>query len=347
MPPEEITESWRQQSLIDAIPTAWQHPLAVLLLAGVSLLVITAREWGQMLHQWWNIDTYNHILLVPVIIGWLIWMKRDELSQQVPRAWPPGLALVAAALALWAVGRITEINLFAQAGAVAALQAAAVAILGPRIAMLILLPLGMACFLVPFGDEIIPPLQMITADIAIALTHWSGVPAHIDGIYIDTPAGLFIVAEACSGVKFLIAMVTLAVLICFTQFDSWQRRAAFMAVAIIVPILANGVRAWGTIFIAQSQGVEFAAGFDHIFYGWIFFAIVLIVVLAAAWRFFERDPEDAGYSPAELSNMGWLTRAEAFSAPANTVVLGVVLLAALAAIMAAFIPPVAMTQTIG
>ncbi|MEL6531209.1 MAG: archaeosortase/exosortase family protein, partial [Pseudomonadota bacterium] len=111
---------------------------------------------------------------------------------------------------------------------------------------------------------------------------------------------LFIVAEACSGVKFLIAMVTLAILVCFTRFESWTKRAVFMSAAIVIPIIANGIRAWGTIYIAQSQGVEFAAGFDHIFYGWIFFAIVVALVLAGAWRFFEREPEEYGWSIDEV-----------------------------------------------
>ena len=52
------------------------------------------------------------------------------------------------------------------------------------------------------------------------------------------------------------------------------------------------MRAWGTIYIAQSQGLEFAEGFDHIFYGWVFFAIVLAALLAIGWRWFERWPDD-------------------------------------------------------
>lgn len=139
-----------------------------------------------------------------------------------------------------------------------------------RASLLLALPIAFAAFLVPFGDEIIPPLQLITADIAIVLTRWSGVPASIDGIYINTPAGLFIVAEACSGVKFLVAMVTLGVLVCFTRFASWRRRAEFLAACVIVPIIANGVRAWATIFVAQYIGAEKATGFDHIVYGWVF-----------------------------------------------------------------------------
>jgi hypothetical protein len=65
-----------------------------------------------------------------------------------------------------------------------------------------------------------------------------------------------------------------------------------MAACVVVPILANGVRAWGTIYVAQSRGVEFAAGFDHIVYGWIFFAIVMALLIGLAWRFFDRPAHD-------------------------------------------------------
>lgn len=224
----------------------------------------------------------------------------------------PGVALLVTALSLWLAGRITGLNLIAHAGAVAALQAGVVVILGPRVAATIALPLAYMCFLVPFGDELIPTLQMVTADIAIALTHWSGVPATIDGIYIDTPVGLFIVAEACSGVKFLVAMIALGVLVCFTAFERWKKRVLFLAACVIVPILANGVRAWGTIYIAQSQGVEFAEGFDHIFYGWIFFAIIVALVLAVAWRFFEREPEDAGLNAVQVERLARVLRADSY-----------------------------------
>jgi EpsI family protein len=111
-------------------------------------------------------------------------------------------------------------------------------------------------------------------------------------VFIDTPVGLFEVAEACSGVKFLIAMVALGTLVAHVCFKSWTRRAAFMALAVVLPILANGVRAWGTIFIAQSQGVQFAEGFDHIFYGWVFFAVVMALLLGLSWKFFDRAPDD-------------------------------------------------------
>ena len=85
-------------------------------------------------------------------------------------------------------------------------------------------------------------------------------------------------------------------LVCCTRFDRWSRRAVFMAACIIVPILANGVRAWATIYVAQYVGAEAAGGFDHIVYGWIFFALVVAALLGGAWRFFEREPEEHGWT---------------------------------------------------
>lgn len=336
---ETTAVSRSNSDLIAKGPQAWRQALALLICSSLALVYVTAREWGEMFHQWWNIDTYAHVLLVPVLVTWLVGTKKDELSRIEPKPWLPGIAVFGAALLLWLAGRILQINLLAHAGAVAALQGMVIAILGTRVSLVLALPIAFGAFLVPFGDEIIPPLQLITARIAIALTELSGIPAEIDGIYIDTPVGMFIVAEACSGVKFLVAMIALGVLVCFTRFDSWKRRIAFMTLAVLVPIVANGIRAWGTIYIAQSQGVDFAAGFDHIFYGWIFFAIVVTLLLTAAWPFFERRTPDHGLSAAEasvfLSSHG-LER----GAAAPTVILGAIaVLLAAAAVSVAIVEP--------
>ena len=348
MPPEASgrplgSHDTANTGLWDAVPRSWRGALLRLSAALALIVMVTMREWGEMLHQWWNIDTYNHILLVPFIVGWLFWLKFDELMTFAPRASAWGLALVGAGLALWCAGRITGINLFAQAGAVGALQGALVAILGVRVCWFLALPVAFLAFLVPFGDEIIPFLQMITAEMSIALTHWSGVPAQIDGIYIDTPAGLFIVAEECSGVKFLIAMVTLATLIAFTRFQSWKRRAVLMVAAVLIPVLANGVRAWGTIYIAQFAGVEFAEGFDHVVYGWFFFALVVAMVLAGAWRFFEREPEEYGFTSDEVAAQRWLDRFETGSESAAVILAGLAALALVAALLVSILAPISLS----
>ena len=289
-------------------PQAWRMPLLNLALAVAGLLALTWGDWSEMARQWWDASTYNHILLVPPILAWLVRMRWPELAKLAPRTWWPGLAWLGVGLFAWLAGTMAGINLVSQLGAVLLLQAAVAVLLGPRVAAGLLFPLAYMLFLVPFGDEIVPALQAITAEMAVALTHASGVPAQIDGVFIDTPAGLFEVAEACSGVKFLVAMVALGALVAHLCFASWKRRAVFMAAAVLVPVLANGVRAWGTIYIAQSQGIEFAAGFDHIVYGWIFFALVMATVLGASWRFFDRSPDDPLIDAAAIEASPLLAR---------------------------------------
>ncbi|AOL94971.1 exosortase A [Porphyrobacter sp. LM 6] len=333
MPPEQSTLPAPAMAA-GSVPADWRAPLVALVVVSFALMLATVSSWGEMFHQWWAIDTYNHLLLVPFIMGWLVWLKAGELTRIAPKPFWPGLVLVVAALCLWLAGRASGINLLAHAGAVVALQAAVLSVLGLRAALLLALPLAMGAFLVPFGDEIIPPLQFVTAEIAVTLVRWSGVPAQIEGLHIDTPAGLFIVAEACSGVKFLVAMATLGVLVAFTRFASWRRRALFMAACVIVPILANGVRAFATIYVAQSIGAEAATGFDHIIYGWVFFAIVLALVLAGAWRWFEREPEQHGWDAASLAKWDWLSRAETHALAPASAVLATCSLAAIAALAA-------------
>ncbi|VVT16162.1 exosortase A [Erythrobacter sp. EC-HK427] len=283
----------RRALAAEMIVPQWRLPLIRLALAWAVLFALFASDYAEMVMQWWDSSTYNHILLVPAILVWLVWQRAGELAKLAPASWWPGLVPLAGALFVWLLGDISGTATASHLGLVLALQSLVLTMLGPRVSWALFFPLAYGLFLVPIGDELVPALQMITADITIALTMASGIPAHIEGVFIDTPAGLFEVAEACSGVKFLIAMIALGTLVSHVLFQSWWRRIGFMALAIALPILANGVRAWGTIYIAQSQGIAFAAGFDHIFYGWFFFALVMGLLLAIGWKFFDRTVDDA------------------------------------------------------
>jgi exosortase A len=306
MPPEAVLVHQRATPVSES--EAWRAGLWQLAPAWAALIALTWSDWSEMASQSWNASTYNHILLVPPILAWLVRQRSPELAKLTPRAWWPGLIILAGGVLTWLAGTTLGINTVSQLGAVVLLQASVAVLLGPRVTAGLLFPLAYMLFLVPFGDELVPALQAVTAEMAVALTHASGIPATIDGVFIDTPAGLFEVAEACSGVKFLVAMIALGTLVAHLCFASVKRRVLFMAAAVVVPVLANGVRAWGTIYIAQSQGVEFAAGFDHIVYGWIFFALVMIAVLGASWRFFDRSPDDPLIDAAALETSPLLAR---------------------------------------
>lgn len=282
---------------------AWRSALIRLGIAWAVILAVFARDAADMVMIWWDSSTFNHILLIPFILGWLVMQRAEELKRITPSLWWPGLVVMAAAAGGWVLGEAAGVALARHLALVMFLQGSALALLGPHVGRALMFPLGYAFFLVPVGEELVPPLQTITADISMALLGLSGIPAHIEGVFISTPTALFRVAEACSGVKFLVAMVAYGVLVANVCFNSWPRRIGIVALSIVIPILANGVRAFGTIYIADLYGLDFAAGFDHVFYGWIFFAVVLILVMAIGWRFFDRQVSDPFIAPALAQNL--------------------------------------------
>lgn len=322
MPPELIRTPGRSPlaNALANLPEAWARALGWLALAWGAALLLAAPQWIDMARQWLTVSAYQHILFVPPIIGWLVWNRREVLSQVAPSAWWPGLVLVAGALGLWLLASLASVDLVAHAGAVLLLQAVTLAVLGPRAGAVLAFPLAFAAFLVPFGEEIVPPLQALTADMAITLTHWSGIPATVEGVFIDTPAGLFEVAEACAGVQFVVAMLTLGVLAAKLAMTRWSHRIALLALCLVVPILANGVRAWGIIAIAQYIGAERAGGVDHIVYGWLFFAIVVALVMALVWRWFDRDPACEARGAAALARSRFVAALDRAPARASTLV---------------------------
>jgi exosortase A len=278
----------------------WRTHLVALGLISAAMLALFSGDVADIVTIWWNDATFNHCALVPPIIAWLIWQRLPELRQLQPAAWWPGLVVVGAGAFFWLLGEAGGVALARHAGLVAMLQGAVIACLGQTVARALLFPIFYAVFLVPAGQELVPLLQTVTAEMCMALLGLVGIPAHIEGIFITTPDGYFEVAEACSGVKFLVAMVAYGALVANVCFRSWTRRILFMFAAVVIPILANGVRAWGTIYIASVTGSDFAAGFDHVVYGWVFFAIVMTLLMAAGWRFFDRKPGDPWFDSRRL-----------------------------------------------
>ncbi len=266
----------------------WQIHLALL---GAALVVLTAlfrEDAFSMAAIWWNISTYSHCLFIPPIIGWLIWQRRLELVSFEPASWWLGLALFAVGALGWILGEAGSISLFRHAALILMIQATVLTILGPTVTRAILFPLFYLFFLIPIGDEFVPLLQTITAKLSMALLAVVGLPAHIDGVFITTPTGYFEVAEACSGVKFLVAMMAYAALVANVCFIRWKRRILFVIMSGAVAVLANGFRAFSTIYISHLTTNDFASSFDHIIYGWVFFGVVMIIVMAIGWRFFDR-----------------------------------------------------------
>ena len=272
--------------------TVWRSHLALLGGAIALILLLFFRDVADMATIWWTSSTFTHCLFILPLVGWLIWQRRGEVARLTPCVWAPGLALVAVAGFGWILGEAAGVSLIRHASLVFMIQMSAITLLGPSVARGLMFPLFYLFFLVPFGEELVPPLQTITAKLCMIFLGWAGIPAHIEGVFISTPTGYFEVAEACAGVKFLVAMVAYGALAANVCFRKWARRIAFMALVLAVPILANGIRAYGTIHISALTSNDFAAGFDHIIYGWFFFALVMVIVMGIAWKFFDRGIDD-------------------------------------------------------
>ncbi len=271
----------------------WRKHAGILVLAVGLALLLLHRDVADMAGIWWTVSTYNHMIFIPPIIGWLIWQRWPELKLLAPRAWWPGLIAVALSGMGWALGEASGISVLRHAAVIGLIPSLALTLLGPTIIRAILFPLFYLIFLIPLGEELVPQLQTITAQLCMVFLKMVGIPASIDGVFIKTPVGLFEVAEACSGVKFLVAMIAYSTLAANVCYKSWIRRLAFLAMAFVVPIIANGFRAFSTIWISELTGsVTFASSFDHVIYGWVFFAVVMIVVMAIGWRWFDRRVDE-------------------------------------------------------
>lgn len=285
-----------------AIPAERDWRGAALALAGswAALLLLFHRDTEDLARIYWTNTSFGHCLFIGPVIAWLVWQRRALLVQVPAIGWLPALAAVFAGGLLWLAGEAAGVALFRHAGLVAMLQGAVLVVLGPNIFRALLFPIAYMVFLVPCGSFLEPPLQRTTIAMVMPLLHAAGVPAHADGMLIATPKAVFEVAEACSGAKFVIAMAAYGVLVAHVGFISWRLRAVFLVLALAVPVLANGLRAFGTIYAAWHTSVAAATGIDHIVYGWLFFAVVMAAVLAIGWRWFDRDPDTPAFDPARL-----------------------------------------------
>ena len=140
MPPEAALP--RPTAGATRIPEAWRAPLLHLSLVWLGFGALFFADWRAMAHQWWDSSTYNHILLIPLILVWLVRLRAGELAKLTPQAWWPGLVMLAGALFVWLLGTVSGLNLASQLGAVACLQAAVLTLLGPRVAAGLLFPLA-------------------------------------------------------------------------------------------------------------------------------------------------------------------------------------------------------------
>lgn len=289
----------------------WALALTLLTL---TVLLSLWMLWPSVLsitHVWLNSQTYAHGMFIPVLALFLVWTRRQELAQLAPRIWPWGLLWVGVAALAWMLAHGVAVETAQHFALVAILPGLALLWLGPRVAWNIKFPLGYLFFAVPFGDFLIPPMMDLTARFAVLLLKLTAVPVYIDGYYISIPAADFVVVEACSGVRYLIAAVALGLVFSYLSYNSLWRRVAFMALAIALPILANVLRVYVIIMTAHlTDGQITLAGHGHVVVGWVLFGIVMLLMFWLGSFWIDRPhaagaatEPDASASPALPRNL--------------------------------------------
>jgi exosortase A len=235
---------------------------------------------------WNSSETFAHGYVILPISLWLIWRRRDVLKTLPIEPYWPAMFLLAACGFAWLLGEVADVQIVKQYAFAAMLPVSTLAILGKKLARAMTFPLLFTLFAVPFGDIFIEPLINFTADFAIAALRATGIPVLREGNSFSIPTGNWSVVEACSGVRYLISSITLGCLYAYLTYRTRWRQAIFVVFSILVPIAANGVRAYMIVMIGHLSGMKLAVGFDHLIYGWIFFGIVMFLLfwLGSFWR---------------------------------------------------------------
>ncbi|NML14403.1 exosortase A [Azohydromonas caseinilytica] len=281
----------------------WPAALTALGVVLAALLWLYRDTGLAMVGIWARSETFTHAFTVPPISLWLIWRRRALLAQMTPRPVPwLLLPMVLVALA-WLLGQLATVNAVTQFALVALLVLSVPAVLGWEVARAIQFPLLFLFFAVPFGEFLMPLFMDWTADFTVWALRLSGIPVLREGLQFTIPSGHWSVEAACSGIRYLMASLMVGVLFAYLNYTSMLRRWLFVGISILVPIVANWVRAYLIVLVGHLSGNELATGADHLVYGWVFFGIVILVMLAigAYWSQPEGAPAAVAPPPPGMS----------------------------------------------
>lgn len=260
----------------------WQAGVLFLLACVLYFKIVPA-----LVLDWWNDPNFSHGFIVPIFSGFLVWQSRRRLAAlPVQPSWA-GFAIVAGALGILTVG-VLGAELFLQRSSLVFLLAGLVihffgwrhfrALLFPWAFLFLMLPIPAILF-----NRITLPLQFLASELGAAMMAGVGVPVLLQGNVIQLPTMVLQVVEACSGIRSLMSLGTVAVIYgYFLESRMWPRVLLALA-AVPIAVLANGLRVAGTGILGHYWNPAAAEGFFHNFSGWIIFVLSLILLFGVQW----------------------------------------------------------------
>ena len=285
-PQENINEMTTQKAIAESTDgAAWRRALGLFTAYGLATAALTSQGVSSMVRIWGSASYGYCALAIPLSLMMIV-ITRKTWDHQTPQIWPPAAALFLAGVAAYGAGLFWSVNLLQHAAISLLFITGAVLIFGPHLARAWRFPLAFSMFMIPFGDSLLPVLQTIASYGAFQLLLVVGADAARDGHMISGPVGVFHVAQACAGLRFLMASLMLACLFSWLVTDDWRRRVGIVMTAAAVAIIANAFRVFLIILIAIKsdggwQGVNDHAAFGILVYGAVF---VFLLSIVAAMR---------------------------------------------------------------
>jgi exosortase len=268
--------------------------------------------------------TYAYCLLIPFISLGIVVGRRRHLAGMAPCPSPWGVVVGGAAAIAWWCGELAAINELKQLAIVAMAQGVLLALLGWRFYRVLWFPFLYLFLMVPVGSVLVRPLQAITTGLAAALLRLSAVPVAVHGTVIEVPVRAYEVEPGCAGLNYLLVTLAVASLYVWSLYGGAGKRLAGVAVALAVAVLANAVRVYGIIALAEFTGQRIDLGpRDHLLHGWVFFSVLMVAMMAFGRRFEDRRapvppppllPGGPPPSPARLAAIGALALMPAVAA---------------------------------
>ncbi len=294
-----------------ATPFLWATTACV---AIIALMWPTAHS---IINIWSVSETFTHgYFVIPAFI-WLVWRNREELATLDAKPEWRVLLLVLVFGACWLLSRLSGIQVGEQVAFVLILICTLWAVLGNNLARAIQFPLLFLLFLAPVGEELVPVLMQLTADMTVWAIRTTGIPIYREGLFFSLPSGNWSVVEACSGIRYLIASLTLGTLYAYLSYSSYSLRILFIGISVIVPIFANSIRAYIIVMLGHFSDNKLATGVDHLIYGWIFFGIVMFALFSMGSLLKDKDQTEAATNltadgthappPANASNIAYIS----------------------------------------
>lgn len=250
-----------------------------------AVLILYLRTFSSIFATW-QTDAYSHGFLILPISAFLVWSKHDVLAEVSISRSKIGIVIAAGMSMLWWLGDNLGVQLVSQFAVVCMIPASVLAVFGREFVKEIRFALGFLIFAVPFGEFLIPYLIDFTAAFAVEALNIFGIPVLRDGPYFQVPTGSYEVAKACAGLRFFVATLAFSVLFGHFLFIGVRKVILFVAFALCLSILMNGIRATSVVLILHFTDFDIAAGPDHEFVGWILYGLMLslIIWVGCRWR---------------------------------------------------------------